>query len=101
MLEYLDKEKPALWFFEWRDHTVNRDVGWIGADEPFITPSTVLSVGWVLAEDDESVYVASHLDPDDGIHQGAFCIIKVCIVNAVKMETPEDAVHFPRETPGD
>lgn len=88
---YVSEEHPQLWYFEWLDHAGPRDPGWADGDS-YISPVPIISVGWALSEDEHSVYIGSHYCPENGDHQGGFCIVKSCIVNAVKMETP-DAVY--------
>ena len=84
--KFVDTEQPPLlWYVEWIDHCSQREGGW-KSKESVLTPVTILSIGWVLSEDETSIYMCNHLDPEDFEHIGGQCVVKSCITKAVRIK---------------
>jgi len=67
------------------------EAGWKEADVE-IGPMLVWSIGWVVREDDRSIYIINEMDPEDGQHLHGQVILKSTIETSSLVELP-DAVH--------
>lgn len=83
-------EHPQLWYFEWLDHASMKDGGWVSLSDldECLSVIPVVSVGWVMSEDEEQVLVVPHFDKDNKNCIGAFSLIKRNMINTKRLDDP-------------
>lgn len=90
MANFIKNDKiPALWYIEWLDHSHPENPGWKEVDAVQL-PVQVISIGWIVGEDDVSLHMINHVDSEDLGHVSGFCIVKSCITKRVKIKDPFD-----------
>lgn len=82
-------KRPQLAMIKWLDHASFAQNGWHSlAELADLTPSEVISVGWIAAEDDHIVLMYSTSAPDCIAVSGEICIIKKTILKRWKLPDP-------------
>ena len=72
------KHEYVLCYVEWLDHTSDND--WGDLKNLALAPATCKSVGWLVKEDQEAIYLAAGRGATDGDVTCVQCILKTCIL---------------------
>lgn len=86
----VENNHPVLWYFEWLDHASMSDGGWVSLKDldESLTVVPVISVGWVMSEDEDQILIVPHYDKKNKNTIGAFTVIKRNIIFAKKLPDP-------------
>ena len=76
-MEILEVEYPLV-YIRWLDHMTDDE--WRSPDNVLKDPPTLLTVGWVVYEDERVVTLAQCVDPKHKDFSMQFLILKSCIV---------------------
>jgi hypothetical protein len=82
-------DKPKLEVIHWRDHCSVDNSGW--KDTRMLcalSPTDVVSVGWVIAENKDCLVILSHSARDGNNNNGEMCIVKSAIKTRRKIKDP-------------
>lgn len=78
-------EKTPLYLIDWWDHCSSQG-SWNTLDTvKSMTPILIRSIGFLVAETDQTITLASHYDDSGTNISGDICILKTCIKRKKKI----------------
>jgi hypothetical protein len=80
---------PKLEIIKWLDHAVTPIAGWQHIPDMMdLQPCTIVSVGWVLREDKDSLLIVPTVDRGYGTSMQSTTIVKKAILKRWKLNDP-------------
>lgn len=78
------EEKYDMVIVRWLDHT--GDSAWLNMKQiEDAKPAEVVTVGWIILEDDKYIKIADSL-VDDGTYGGMSLILKECVIDITELD---------------